>query len=198
MKKILSIFAAFAASISIAHAANNGRFIHIGAETSIPIGGYQYCMRLPSECPFTNVSPPVHLDKELVEKIVVINSYVNANIIQESDKENYGIEEYWTIPNNGIGDCEDIALLKKKMLQNSGIPLSDLLITVVKTKSGEGHAVLTVRTDKGDVVLDNLSPNALFWNKTPYTFVKIQSPKGGGMWVDIISNKASMKVSSVK
>ncbi len=48
---------------------------------------------------------------------------------------------------DGYGDCEDYALLKRKMLMQAGWPREALLMTVVRDKKGEGHAVLTVKTD---------------------------------------------------
>ena len=48
-------------------------------------------------------------------------------------------------------------LEKRRDLMSKGISLTDLLITVVRKPDGEGHAVLTVRTDEGDYVLDNLT-----------------------------------------
>ena len=41
------------------------------------------------------------------------------------------------------------------MLIQAGWPRQALLITVVRDKKGEGHAVLTVKTDKGEFILDN-------------------------------------------
>ena len=58
---------------------------------------------------------------------------------------------------NGAGDCEDYVLEKRRELMHKGLSASDLLITVVRKPDGEGHAMLTVRTDKGDFVLDNLT-----------------------------------------
>ena len=37
----------------------------------------------------------------------------------------------------------------------SGWPRAALLVTVVREKNGNGHAVLTVKTDKGEFILDN-------------------------------------------
>ena len=53
--------------------------------------------------------------------------------------------------------------------------MSDLLITVVRKPDGEGHAVLTVRTDKGDYVLDNLTDTVKPWEETGYRYLKRQS-----------------------
>ena len=48
-------------------------------------------------------------------------------------------------------------------------------MTVVIDDAGEGHAVLTVRTDRGDFVLDNKRDAVLPWAATGYTYVKRES-----------------------
>ena len=58
------------------------------------------------------------------------------------------------IPDDGYGDCEDYVLLKRRMLIQSGWPREALLVTVVRNERDEGHAVLTVTSDKGDYILD--------------------------------------------
>ena len=45
-----------------------------------------------------------------------VNSYVNSTVTEVSDMEQYGREDVWTLPNSGKGDCEDFALLKRKLL----------------------------------------------------------------------------------
>ena len=57
--------------------------------------------------------------------------------------------EKWSYPDDGYGDCEDYVLLKRRLLAARGFPESTLLITVVRDENNEGHAVLTVRTDRG-------------------------------------------------
>ena len=71
------------------------------------------------------------------------------------------------------------------------MPLGGLLITVVRQENGDGHAVLTVLTDRGDLVLDNLSPDVLVWNDTPYRFLKRQSTRDTGQWVAIDDGRAA-------
>jgi len=56
---------------------------------------------------------------------------------------------------------------------------------VVRDKKGEGHAVLTVKTDKGEFILDNQNENVVAWTETGYRFVKRQSqsdPNVGLAW----------------
>ena len=72
-----------------------------------------------------------------------------------TDLEHWGVVESWYYPDDGYGDCEDYVLLKRRMLMQAGWPREALLITVVRDKNGDGHAVLTVKTDKGEYILDN-------------------------------------------
>jgi predicted transglutaminase-like cysteine proteinase len=58
-------------------------------------------------------------------------------------------------------------------------------MTVVHRPDGEGHAVLTALTDRGDLVLDNLEPRILVWNETVYRYVKRQSEWNSGHWLEI-------------
>ncbi|MCY1373525.1 hypothetical protein D3C81_1974220 [compost metagenome] len=75
--------------------------------------------------------------------------------------------------------------------------MTDLLITVVRKPDGEGHAVLTVRTDRGDFVLDNLTDEVLRWDETEYTYLKRQAANNTGRWVTIESQD-NLLVGAVK
>ena len=84
------------------------------------------------------------------------NKYVNDRVAWTSDDALYGKAERWTLPLDR-GDCEDIVLLKRKMLAKLGWPQGSLLITTVEEPGpAKGrHAVLTVRSDRGEMILDN-------------------------------------------
>ena len=110
--------------------------------------------------------------------------------------EMWGREEVWSYP-EGIGDCEDYALEKRRQLMALGVPAGDLLLTVVRQPSGAGHAVLTMRTSRGEFVLDNLEPRVLAWTDTEYTFLKRQSERNSGVWVQINDGRADA-VASVR
>ena len=102
----------------------------------------------------------------------------------EPDLEHWGVIERWSYPDDGYGDCEDYALLKRRMLIESGWPREALLLTVVRGER-EGHAVLTVTTDKGDYVFDNLNSDVLLWSNTSYRFIKRQSQYDPNVWVSL-------------
>ncbi len=83
-------------------------------------------------------------------------------------------------------------LLKRKMLMDAGWPREALLITVVRDKKGEGHAVLTVKTDKGEFVLDNQNESIVAWTETGYRFVKRQSQSDPNVWVSLGDNRPAV------
>ena len=122
---------------------------------------------------------------------------INTRVKPKSDVDNYGKEEWWSYPDNGFGDCEDYALEKRRELMIDGVAVSNLLMTVVRKPNGEGHAVLTVRTDKGDFILDNLTDKVRLWSETGYRYLKRQASDNTGHWVSIVGGDRSL-VSSVQ
>ena len=115
--------------------------------------------------------------------LVRINKLVNETIKPLSDFKHWGVVERWSYPDDGYGDCEDYVLLKRKMLMQAGWSRQALLITVVRDKRGDGHAVLTVKTDKGEFILDNQNDEILVWQDSGYRFVKRQSQSDPNMGV---------------
>jgi predicted transglutaminase-like cysteine proteinase len=120
-----------------------------------------------------------------MRKIQRINTAVNKSVAPVSDMDHWGVVDQWDYPTDGKGDCEDYALLKRRMLMDEGFPRQALLMTVVKEANGDGHAVLTVKTNRGEFVLDNLGDEVKAWNRTPYRFVKRQSEQNPNVWVSI-------------
>lgn len=179
--------AAFAAAMLAAGAgtASAQAFMPTGGLSTQPVGHYEFCQRAPQECLRTEARRPVELTRALWATIVEVNNLVNTMVTPRTDMEMWGVEEHWSYPANGFGDCEDYVLEKRKRLMKAGIPASSLPITVVRQPNGEGHAVLTVQTSMGDFILDNLEPRVLAWQETDYRYLKRQSPKHAGMWVSI-------------
>ena len=143
-------------------------------------------MRYKGECA-TRPSQPrdVVLTPKAWTDLVKVNNWVNQTIQPVTDLEHWGVVEQWDYPDDGKGDCEDYVLLKRRMLVQAGWPREALLITVVRDKKNEGHAVLTVKTNKGEFVLDNQEAEILPWFKTGYRFVKRQSQYDVNIWVSL-------------
>ncbi|MEX6506540.1 transglutaminase-like cysteine peptidase [Jiella sp. M17.18] len=188
--------ALLAAAALATPASANGSAMLTGGITSQPIGHYDFCKRYPATCQPNKVVAALKLTRAAWTTLVEVNNAVNTAIIPETDQEIYGVPEYWAYPTTA-GDCEDFALLKQYMLQRDGVPASALLITVVRQTNGEGHAVLTVRTDQGDYILDNLDNRVLAWDATDYQYLKRQSDKDPGKWVSI-NDSRNLLVGSVR
>jgi predicted transglutaminase-like cysteine proteinase len=124
-------------------------------------------------------------------RIERVNKWVNETIEPVSDAERWGVADRWDYPVNGKGDCEDFVLLKRRLLVADAVPPGALLLTVVKDARNDGHAVLTVRTDKGDFILDNLNDEMKLWDQTGYRFVKRQSQSDPNRWVQLGEPTAS-------
>jgi predicted transglutaminase-like cysteine proteinase len=118
-------------------------------------------------------------------RLVRVNHWVNANIWPITDLKHWGVVERWNYPDDGYGDCEDYVLEKRRLLMAAGWPRGALLITVVRDQNGDGHAVLTVATDKGEFILDNQRDDILLWSDTGYRFVKRQSQSDPNVWVSL-------------
>ena len=86
---------------------------------------------------------------------------------------------------DGKGDCEDFALFKRKILIGESFPRQALLMTVVKDEHNEGHAILTVKINAGEFVLDNMNDEVKPSDRTGYRFVKRQSQTDQNAWVRI-------------
>lgn len=109
---------------------------------------------------------PVMWTRSGRDTIQQINDEVNRTILSVTDQEHWGVTDRWNYPDDGMDDCEDIQLLKRKLLHEVGLPRRALRMTVVTDEEGAGHAVLLVRTDRGDFILDNKRKEVLPWQET--------------------------------
>ena len=162
-------------------------FMSSFGDTLPPIGYVAFCRDHQPECrPGRRFADRIQLTATKFQEIEEVNSAVNTAVAPTTDLELYGKPEMWAYPSNAKGDCEDYVLLKRRTLIERGFPGSALLITVVRDENNEGHAVLTVRTDRGDLILDNKRGEVMRWAETPYTFVKRQSEKNPLVWISLL------------
>jgi predicted transglutaminase-like cysteine proteinase len=161
-------------------------YVSVGENSRPPIGWVQFCEDRPWECRSDAVEArDVEFTREAQRELERVNRHVNDRIKPLTDLEQYGVIEKWTYPESGYGDCEDYVLLKRRMLMQLGWPRSALLVTVVRDRKGDGHSVLTVRTDKGEFILDNQNERILPWVDTGYRYTKRQSQTDPNLWVSL-------------
>jgi predicted transglutaminase-like cysteine proteinase len=137
------------------------------------IGWIRFCERNPSECTVDPSEPAViELTAKDWRTLNQVNQQVNAAIKAKTDKDHWGIEDIWDFAEDGYGDCEDYQLVKRKRLVEAGFSRRALRMTVVIDEEGAGHAVMMVRTTRGDFILDNKLNAILPWHRTGYTYIK--------------------------
>ena len=163
---------------------SNPAFAPTTGPTSIPIGAAEFCKTHRDDCGPGGIAGVEPLTDASWQQLVAINEAINASVAPITDQDLYRVTEFWTYP-SGSGDCEDFALEKRRQLIANGWSPSALLMTVVRQQNGEGHAVLMVRTDRGDLVLDNQVGQILVWKDTSYQFIKRQSESDSRKWVGI-------------
>jgi predicted transglutaminase-like cysteine proteinase len=175
-------------------------YISLGARTQTPpIGWTQFCQTYKGECD-TKPLPPINvvLDQQAWKDLKEVNDRVNHTIKPMTDMDHYGTIQWWRYPDDGAGACHSYALLKRRLLMKAGWPRQALLMTIVHEADGEGHAVLTVETDRGEFILDNLTDDISPWSKTPYRYYKRQSQDDPNVWVWLGDAHADTPTSSIR
>jgi len=152
-----------------------------------PPSGYDgFCARYTDQCTAPADAPrEVTLTDDLWVTLEHVNAAFNQSIVAEDDRSHFGAGEYWTIPDDGRGDCEDYVVAKRQALIRLGLPQPALRIAVVLAPNFVRHAVLTVATDRGNYVLDNLRNQIVTWDKTGYVFLERQDPNSPSGWVSL-------------
>ena len=152
--------------------------------TLSPFQHVRFCLRYPADCKSDPTeTTTVELTAETIETIQRVNRDVNASIMPVG-RSNAVDDGGWTI-SPASGDCNDYAVTKRHELVRSGLPTKAVRLAVVKTTSGIGHLILVVSTNKGDLVLDNLSETIMPWQLTKYHWVKIQSASDARYWFEV-------------
>jgi predicted transglutaminase-like cysteine proteinase len=156
------------------------------ASAQAPAGFASFCLRFAGQCQTAPEAPaPLALDAMTVAKIAAVNHSVNREIRPEEDARHYGRAEYWTIPTDGYGDCDDYAVTKRAKLIAAGIPANTLRLAVAVTRRNVRHAVLTVTTTQGDYVLDSLHDEILPWTALGYQWMMRQQAENAHGWASL-------------
>lgn len=115
-----------------------------------PLGFKIFCLKYPNECKAGGKSS-LSMTDATMQTLKRVNLSVNNAIRPKNDSRG---KDVWTL-NASTGDCEDYVITKRSRLIKMGLPAGALRIAYAKTRAGEGHAVLIVKTSQGDYVLDN-------------------------------------------
>lgn len=149
-----------------------------------PFAHILFCARNPSECQDNHGASVVLLTPERLKELSTLNRKINRAIRGRNDSDASMNGDLWQV-NVKSGDCEDFALTKRSRLISIGWSSRALRIATAVTRSGEGHAVLIVRTDRGDLVLDNRFNTIKNFDKTDLRLEMIQSEADPLVWYNL-------------
>jgi predicted transglutaminase-like cysteine proteinase len=138
------------------------------AGTHAPLGYQLMCLKTPQECKGGGKAK-VTVTANVMATLKRVNSHVNRTIKPRYDAAGADV---WSASATS-GDCEDYVLAKRRALIKAGIPASSLRIAYVKTRKGEGHAILVVKTNGKDLVLDNLTATIKPLSQSGYRIISM-------------------------
>ncbi len=174
------------ANLSMASAFPSAASMQEGGYALAPFSFVKFCLDYPSDCPKSAGPRRVRLTSGRMAELSNVNRAVNASIRPKADTSRL---RYWRLDVDA-GDCNAFAVQKRHELIRRGWPAAALALTVAKTARGEGHLVVTVRTDQGDLVLDNLRSNIVPWQKAGYQWIMRQSERNPQFWVELNGGRA--------
>ena len=139
----------------------------VEARSKAPLGYQLMCLKAPEECKGGGAKQ-VQASGDVMALLKRVNNRVNVSIVPRDD----GKADVWDASASS-GDCEDYVLAKRRALMKAGLPSSALRIAYVKTRAGVGHAILVVKTNRGDYVLDNLNRSVRPLSQSGYRIVSM-------------------------
>ena len=159
----------------------------------------------------------IEREQSLAEKVDVVEERVNDGIDYRYDPKQKDAttgelvqDDIWSLPDETLesmkGDCEDYALLKYTLLEQSGVSVQNLSIAVVYVpSSNEDHAVLLVKNNETNetYVLDNRRtggrPSTNYpADYLPDTHVEVRKDENGEDVVFKCVYTASVKIREMK
>lgn len=174
-----SCLAALLLCLPLAAQAEANRPLPLKKPVAPPAGAVGLCAAHPFACAGGSGAPVGAADLALAQ---AVNRDANARIAPLTDAAQWGRPEVWSLPTPAGGDCEDYVLWKKRALIAAGIAPARLLIATVMGPDRVSHAVLVLRAEGGDYVLDNLTDDVLRWDRTGYAFLRVQDPEAPTRW----------------
>jgi predicted transglutaminase-like cysteine proteinase len=160
-------FAAFAIAAFVALSAAAVPASAIAGGTHAPLGYQIMCLKQPQECKGGGKAK-ITVTNDVMATLKRVNSHVNRTIKPRNDSG----ADVWSASATS-GDCEDYVLAKRRALIKAGIPASSLRIAYTKTRQGVGHAILIVKTNGKDLVLDNLTATIKPLSQTGYRILSM-------------------------
>jgi predicted transglutaminase-like cysteine proteinase len=152
-----------------------------GRDVAAPPGWLNYCLAEKDRCAPAAEASEVDATPELLALVQQVQADVNRRVAPRPEPAG---RDLWQIA-DGSGDCEDFALAKQAALRSAGLPAGAVRLATARLPNRELHAVVTVATDDGTLVLDNLRPSAVPLRTLDYTWLRLQGVRGSLRWEEL-------------
>jgi predicted transglutaminase-like cysteine proteinase len=185
---LLTMLLAGSTTAGAASPADWGRLDRLatGRMVSGPAGWLNWCMGDIGRCRPVGSAAPVPATPELLALLADVQVEVNARLTPLAEPPG---QDLWRADARS-GDCEDFALAKQVRLQAAGLPDGAVRLATARLPHGELHAVLTVETDRGTLVLDNLQLQVVPVNALDYAWLRVQGSGDGLRWQELGDGQA--------
>lgn len=167
--------------------------LRTGRVVAGPAGWLNWCMADPGRCAPARQAETLASTASLLALLERVQREVNAAI--EPRPEPPG-RDLWRA-DAAAGDCEDYALAKRARLQAAGLPAGAVRLATAALPRGELHAVLTVETDRGTLVLDNLARGVVPIRALDYAWLRVEGTQGSLAWLQLDGSAAGRSDRSV-
>jgi len=121
------------------------------------------------------------------QQLQAVNRFANTREYV-LDLENYGVEDYWAIPREFLGnggDCEDYVITKLFSLRWLGYAADDMRLVIVQdTNLRVPHAVLAVTSGRDTLILDN-QVQAVLSDRDVVHYVPVFSINESRWWIHL-------------
>ena len=152
-----------------------------GREVPGPAGWLNFCMATPDRCHPAAGPVVVTLSPQMLAQIKRVQAEVNARVVAQSEPVG---QDLWQLATTS-GDCEDYALAKQAALLAVGLPAGAVRLATALLPDGAYHAVVTVASTSGTLVLDNLQPSVVPFGSLRYAWLKLQGAHGSLRWDEL-------------
>lgn len=149
-----------------------------------PYGWQEMCRRELHEQCRPQTPSVLKLSHMWLVKIALVNKEINHRYAPAYDRDVYGQDEFWTIPQGDYADCEDYVLAKIEALVTIGVPRGAMSIIIGHLPNGEGHAILGIFASDGSIrTLDNLTDRVVqLKDKKDFRLHSMQSHGNPMVW----------------
>ena len=157
-----------------------------------PAGWLNWCMADRGRCAPAARPRPVRATAALLALLESVQARVNDALTPRAEPPG---QDLWQL-GAASGDCEDYALAKQAALRAAGLPAGAARLVTARLPHGELHAVLTVETNRGTLVLDNLQRRVVPMNDLDYAWLRAQGFDRTLRWRQLAGDRSSTALRS--